>query len=260
MIFLSGNLSVVYAWNLVGHKLVAQIAYDYLTPEARKKYVLYNQAAAKCYGARSWLNAAAWLDSYRDKAQPKRQSMHYINLPFSWDNTPLKPPNPHNIIVALNEAAVLLQNPQTTLSEKGFNLRVILHLVGDIHQPLHVATQFSHQFPEGDKGGNRVHLKPNAIGRNLHAYWDNGGGYLKSSKRLKQKARLLEKRYPCHPITLFEPKVWAAESFKLALSTAYTLDKDNKASTIYRKKVRAATHAQIAKAGCRLANWLNAMA
>ncbi|HSU53063.1 MAG TPA: S1/P1 nuclease, partial [Candidatus Dormibacteraeota bacterium] len=48
----------------------------------------------------------------------------------------------------------------------------LIHLVGDIHQPLHTVSWFGGQFTEGDKGGNIFFVKPASRGINLHSLWD----------------------------------------------------------------------------------------
>ena len=58
-----------------------------------------------------------------------------------------------------------------------FNLRMLIHFTGDIHQPLHTTSRFSKDFPNGDLGGNKFHLTPRANSTdpitNLHALWDS---------------------------------------------------------------------------------------
>ena len=56
---------------------------------------------------------------------------------------------------------------------RSFALRLIIHYVGDIHQPLHATTLVDDEYPNGDAGGNFEHI-PNICGAsNLHAVWDS---------------------------------------------------------------------------------------
>jgi hypothetical protein len=59
-----------------------------------------------------------------------------------------------------------------TDEEKAIYLTWLLHLVGDIHQPLHCTAVFSEQFPNGDKGGNDAFIRIRSSPVKLHAFWD----------------------------------------------------------------------------------------
>jgi hypothetical protein len=124
-------------------------------------------------------------------------------------------------------------------TEKAYDLGWLLHLVGDLHQPLHVVNGISQTLPEGDRGGNLVEIKGTTDGASdLHAFWDEVLG----------KTAAPEKASPHHPrldkdvasaddviadvqkIRLnktrdnsLDPSVWANESFQIAKRHAYDL-------------------------------------
>lgn len=56
---------------------------------------------------------------------------------------------------------------------KSLALRLIIHYMGDIHQPLHCSDRYSDEYPSGDKGGNAFTLKNHYSANELHAVWDN---------------------------------------------------------------------------------------
>lgn len=257
--------SNAYTWNALGHKLIAQIAYHHIKPQIKKKLEEYNGALNKQYDKRSFVTAAPWLDTLRSANDKELLSLHYINLPFSKDGTLLTPPNPKNIITGINDAWLCLTNEKSSIEDKGFSFRVLIHLIGDIHQPMHAVSEFSKKFPTGDKGGNLVYLKSNPIASNLHAYWDNGGGFLKPAKRyssatLNKKSYQIEQYYPCdfNEVTL-DPVLWANESHKIALNDAYQLQRDQKPSKSYQQKVKKISEQRITLAGCRLASLFNTL-
>lgn len=255
-----------YCWNALGHRLVAQIAYHHLTPHA--KYVLnrYNHALDNNYRPQNLVNAAVWLDSLRYRDDLWLGPKHYIDIPFSFDGTELMEVDKINAVSAIVSATELMKKGQLSYYEKGFTLRILLHVVGDIHQPLHAANQFSAKHPQGDKGGNLFPLSANSIGTNLHSYWDKGGGFLSTHKRynstqLSQKASRIEKRWPCSLDTMnLDPNVWAQESHQLAVHNAYQLKAGELPSKQYQQMVKATTQQRIAIAGCRLAALLNQIA
>lgn len=252
-------VGTAYSWNALGHRLVAEIAYQHLTKAAKKRFNCYNHALDKAYRPQSLVNSAAWLDTVRDPAQPWLGKIHYIDLPFSFDKTPLKPVDKINAVVAINSAEEVLQGQYSDF-DKGISLRILLHVVGDIHQPLHASTLFSKRFRRSDKGGNLFFLKANPIANNLHHYWDNGGGLLISNKKynaslLAKRAQSIEKRWPCKPQQMtLNPMKWAQESHRIAIHQAYQkISPGQKPTKAYQRQVKAITEHQIALAGCRLA-------
>ena len=56
-------------------------------------------------------------------------------------------------------------------------MRIIIHVIGDIHQPLHSSTYFDDNFPDGDRGGNLIQVTFNNKKWNWHALWDSEFGY-----------------------------------------------------------------------------------
>jgi hypothetical protein len=97
---------------------------------------------------------------------------HFIDVPFALDGTPvpaIPTPNAQERMTVFR--AVLASNSADTL--KSSDLSWLLHLIGDVHQPLHCVTRVSTASPEGDDGGNGVTLSAPAT---LHALWDNALG------------------------------------------------------------------------------------
>ena len=250
----------VFAWNALGHQLVAQIAYDNMTGPARLFYSQYNHAMDKIYKPLSWVNAAVWLDTLRYQDISWFSTMHYVDLPFSNDNSLLPPLQTINAVWAIEKSTVLLSNKYANNVDKGVALRVLLHVVGDIHQPLHTATRISAQFPQGDRGGNLVPLHGNRIAKNLHAYWDKGAGSLTPKHRYSQtmiakRAASIEHRWPCKLAEMnIDPMSWAIESHDLAINSAYKeLPRNNIPDKTYQRLTKKIVEQQISLAGCRLA-------
>ncbi|MFG6464153.1 S1/P1 nuclease [Roseateles sp. DXS20W] len=71
------------------------------------------------------------------------------------------------VIEALMEQTLILRSSGTSPSERLVALKWVVHLVGDVHQPLHAGLA-------ADKGGNGVQLRAFGKGSNLHALWDSG--------------------------------------------------------------------------------------
>ncbi len=249
------------AWNALGHRLVAQIAYDNLSPQARKWY----QSIYSHGKDRSFANASLWLDEIRKWQDPYYNDMHYIDLPFSLDGTSLMPVPPHNAVTAITDAMHTLMNRQAALTQQQEAVKILLHVVADVHQPLHAATCVSREYPNGDKGGNLVPISHVAFARNLHAYWDCGGGWLISRKHVslrvvRRMAKSLEIQQPCAPAWPANPEMWAAQSQQIAIKTAYAFHPQYGLNRTYQQRAQTITKQQIALAGCRLAALINHIA
>lgn len=255
-----------YSWNSLGHRLVAQIAWDHLTPQAQQRFSHYNQAVDKHTKSHHLINAATWLDSQRRPDQQYLIAKHYINLPYTLDGSPLLKPHANNAVTAVSQAMSYIQSNNKSDFDKGVSLRILLHVVADLHQPMHTISQFSQRFPTGDKGGNLYYLGRNPIAKNLHTYWDMGGGFLKSNKsyslkQLASKARYLEKLKPCELANMnLDISIWMTESHQLAKQYAYQIKLGEKPTKHYQRMTKQISQERLALAGCRLAALLNQLA
>lgn len=259
------NATQLFSWNALGHRLVAQIAYDALNKSDRRRVGHQNQLLNLQGHRLSFVNAAPWLDYIHQRQiwGVRVAPLHYIDIPFSVDGTPLKPPRTPNALTGLDLAANRLSDSNSSDFDKGLSVRILTHVVADLHQPLHAADQYSHQYPDGDRGGNLFRLAPNSIARNLHAYWDRGGGWLLikgrvSNRTLRLMARNLEKKWPCHlELIKQNPNAWSQESFRIAVEKAYSTKRFSVPSTSYRSMVQAVSQERVALAGCRLASYFS---
>jgi hypothetical protein len=253
-----------YAWNALGHQLVAQIAYDHLTPQAKKMCEDYNHYLDSFSPSDSFVDAATWLDRIREHDVHWFDHLHYIDIPYSNDQTKLPPLQEVNALWGIKQAILVLSSDKSSPFDKGLSLRILMHIVGDIHQPLHTITRVSKQLPKGDVGGNLFHLAPNSIGDNLHQYWDNGAGILigQSKKfQVRNKAGQLEKKWTCKAATAQKkPQQWIKDSHGLAITQVYTMTSHQVPSKRYQLRAQNITQKQIFFAGCRLAMMFNNIA
>lgn len=156
-----------------------------------------------------------------------------------------------------------LKDPNASNELKSYDLVWLLHLVGDVHQPLHATARFDQQQPKGDRGGNTVKLctKPTSCDGKLHTFWDDVLGTSDSYKTAMKKAKVLD-RADAHLATIRDEALWIDESFDAARQTVYaapvgvgegpfTLD------TAYKITARELAEQRVALAGIRLANLLN---
>ncbi len=250
------------AWNALGHRLIGQIAYNHLEKSVKSNIDKYNQALDTVYHHDSFVNAGPWMDSLRYVKDVWMKPFHYIDIPFSTDGTPLSQPEEANAVTAIVNAERVLSDKKSSEFDKGFSARILLHVVGDIHQPMHAVSQYSQQHPKGDLGGNLFVLGSNSVASNLHAYWDVGGGLLQggqvNDETLRQMAEKIEAKWPCDVSAMVNnPTAWSEESFQLAVDKAYQLQPTQRPSANYQATAQTTSEQRIALAGCRLAKTLN---
>jgi S1/P1 Nuclease len=184
---------------------------------------------------------------------------HFIDTPFTTEGTALPAiptPNAQERIALFR--AVLASGSADGL--KSYDLTWLLHLVGDVHQPLHASTRVSSTDPDGDSGGNSVKLGCTKC--ELHAYWDDLLGTQNNLQAVTKAARKLPKSEAALAAKCDE-KDWIAESFTESQQTVYAApiaagDGPFTLTTQYRKNAGKLAKERVALAGARLANLLNA--
>ncbi len=170
-----------------------------------------------------------------------------------------------NVLDAIEINLNIFKDHTTSMSEKAVALCWLIHLVGDIHQPLHTVSLFSEQFPKGDRGGNSFWIKPKGTVK-LHAYWDGLMGRSTSIQSVLNEVTLITATYKKDKSsTVLDPVAWSKESFKLARETVYlngvlkgNVDKENALPVPenYGKESRKVGEQQVALAGYRLTGLL----
>src|SRR5437763_820480 len=223
-----------------------------------------------------WLSAATRADLVRARDQPwhvyHRPTWHYAD--FYWD---VENGRPHDIpgagpdslnaaerIVALRATLTDANAADTT---KAVALAWLLHLVGDIHQPLHCSSRVTpdEALPQGDKGGNTFRLDDD---RNLHAYWDHilaasvapkpGEDSIAYAGRM---AHRIEETHPlAAPLAATDVLGWCQEGLRLAQTVAYAgVTRGSVPSPAYEAEALKVAELRVALAGYRLAALLNAV-
>ncbi len=151
------------AWGVLGHRIVGQIADSYLTKNTKK-------AIAEILGNESVAMASNWPDFIKsDPAYNYLSNWHYINLKsgLSYDSVKsfLIKDTATNAFTKINFLVTQLKNKNLEQQQKVLYLRVLIHLVSDVHQPLHVGRL-------EDLGGNRIRVLWFRDSTNLHTLWD----------------------------------------------------------------------------------------
>jgi hypothetical protein len=273
--------ALALGWGPGGHMMTASIAFNRLNPHAKAQAMSLLARPIEptdIIKSTDFVNASHWADDLRSKpAFDFLKPFHFIDHPFSTDNTalPAGVPEPDNIVKALEDNVGILRT-STDKDAQAKALRLIIHFVGDIHQPLHCATKVSNPFPEGDRGGNFFLIRVGDKTINLHSYWDGGiGAFPKGGPPpeflpppLSQIPAAVAAATVGNPAS--DPKLklndpfnfnsWADESFALAKSTAYKgISSCDTPTATYNTNALKVARQRVAWGGYRLAAVLNAI-
>jgi hypothetical protein len=283
----------VAAWSDAGHRAVAAIAWEHLSPEARRQAVELLLAAPADSGIREllpargapderrrqlFLAAATWPDRIKRTGSPHDHSgWHYTNL--FWregkDGEPVPVPElrpaPQNVVERIGALSRGLADRGAPPAQRALDLAWLLHLVGDVHHPLHTAARVTARPGEerGDRGGNAFELHRERRGDerwNLHLYWDRildlarprrtGESRVEWIDRLASEAARAEgvEDFELHSMN---PRTWASEGTHLAQTEVYRgVERLHEPSAEYRQRALHHSRTAIARAGYRLADLL----
>jgi hypothetical protein len=218
-----------FSWDDYGHRLVARVAYSKLAPHAR---AVVDQLLG---GVEAFVHASVWADQIKSK-RPETRPWHYVNIPlqaggYDQDRDCLKA----NCIVSRLEYFIGVLKADESQDHKREALRFVIHLVADIHQPLHCANN-------NDRGGNDVAVVWGNRKTNLHEVWDH---YV-----------LVNTLNQVGEVTAGGGVVdWCNESHAIAQRTVYPglPSEGSLVSDDYLRNAKIAATDQLAKAAARLA-------
>jgi S1/P1 Nuclease len=245
-----------WAWNAQGHRIVVKLANSYLSPSARI-YLNHIQDTHQFGGASTSISdAAIWMDKYYSPKYRFLRKLHYIQIPEGDTRYFPRYTEKYHALFAIEYAKLVLKSKHSNALQKAFAMRLLLHVVADIHQPLHTINWYSARYPQGDRGGNLVRIKKQHIARNLHSFWDRGGGWLMGSVADdEQKIKSLTYR-PCSG----NEKDWVQWSHRLAVQKAYHYPHAKSQWGTYIHETQEVTKSQIQSAACHLANIIEELA
>lgn len=242
LLILSSAPVAALAWGIEGHRLIAEVAAERLTPTARAEVLRLLQLEP---GA-SLATISTWADEVRDQHTAR---WHYVN--FRPESACHYEPS-HIctgggcVVGAIEQQAQVLASTAPDV-ERLRALKYLVHFVGDVHQPLHGGRG-------ADKGGNTFQVQAFDRGTNLHALWDTGmlqhwpGGAsaLRAAVELEQTI----------DDQAASPAEWAEESCRIVETdgfypSTHTLD------PIYTQRWSATVIRRMATASQRLAAMLN---
>lgn len=234
-------------WGQTGHRVTGEIAEEYLTRRARReirRILPHGESLAE---------ASTWADFMRSRREPfwreEAGPFHYVTVPQGKTYAETGAPDRGDAVVALERFARVLRNDSASREEKQLALRFAVHIIGDLHQPLHAGNGT-------DRGGNDFKVTYFGQPTNLHSVWDSG---LINRQQLSytEKANWLGakiSRSEAKSWSTIDPLIWIEESVAIR-DTIYP--NTDRISWAYGFEHQATVDRRLQMAGVRIAAWLN---
>ncbi len=232
-------------WGRNGHRATGQIAEKYLSKKAKKHI-------DEILNGESLAFVSTWGDEIKsDPSYRKYSAWHYVNFPFGGSYATSEKSNKGDLIVGINTCIAELKNKNTNAEDKAFYLKFLVHLMGDLHQPLHIGIA-------EDKGGNDFQVQWFGDGTNLHSVWDTKiiEDYEMSYRELAYNTKKLSKQQ-IEAIKSGDLIDWVNESRTLCEDVYENTEVGQKLGYEYMYKYIDVLRFQLQKGGIRLASVLN---
>lgn len=232
-------------WGATGHRVVGKIAAQHISKKTQRIVDELLDGATLDYVS----NYADDIKS--DKRYRSYGLWHYINIESEASYTEVTPNKKGDVLQAIEKCIAVLKDPKASREDKQFHLKLLVHFVGDIHQPLHVGRP-------GDRGGNDIKLKWFNRPTNLHRLWDSdiidshGMSYSEMALNMPRLSKKQQKYIQNQPLLK-----WLKESQDMAAKIYATTATDSKLGYAYRYQYLDSLRMQLLKGGLRLAKILD---
>lgn len=241
LLIFSGQFS--FGWGVTGHRAVGLIAERHLNKKAAKKVKMI-------LGGQRLSMVSTWMDEIRsDSTYDYTADWHWVTIETgkTYEESPKNPKG--DVIATLERLIAELRSGTLSNEKQSEHLKMIVHLVGDIHQPFHVGCC-------DDQGGNKIRLKWFREDSNLHRVWDSDMidhtrlSYTELADAVQLTSASEIARIQQDPV-----RTWAKESMVLR-PQVYDIG-DGKLGYDYSYRYFDLAKKRIAQAGVRLAAILN---
>ena len=232
-------------WGKTGHRVVSKLAQQYLTTKAQKEIDILLDGA-------SLVSISTYGDEI--KSNPKYKALrpwHYINLSLDESYANAKKNPKGDVVMAIKKCIAKVKDQNEPKNERAFYLKLLVHFIGDLHQPMHVGRK-------EDRGGNSIRLQWFGKTSNLHRLWDS---HLIDSHGMNATQLLgdLEELSPklIKEIQNQSLEQWVNESQALAKIIYENTPSNSKLGEEYQSRYLPLLKIQLQRGGLRLAAQLN---
>ncbi len=234
-------------WSKTGHRVVGEVAQENLTKKVAK-------AIAELLDGQSLAAISNFGDEIKaDSSYRKFSAWHYVNFPADKKYGDEPPSKQGDLMIGIEKCIEIIRNENNTKEDKAFYLKMLVHLIGDLHQPMHVGRL-------EDKGGNDIQVRWFNKGSNLHRVWDlnmiddYGMSYTELASNLPRLSKAQKKA-----IQKGDIYDWVEESQDLASEIYGSVEIGEKLYYRYSYDWWTTVEIQLEKGGLRLAKVLNGL-
>lgn len=242
--------SPAFAWGKLGHRVIGELADERINGKTKAEIELI-------LGEEDLAEASTWADEQRSNPdafwQEQAGRFHYVTVPNDKPYREVGAPAEGDAVSALTRFTATVRDRNVSRDEKALALRFIVHIIGDLHQPLHAGNG-------KDRGGNDFKVGWFGQETNLHSVWDSQmieGQGLSYSEYASWLGRQIE---PAETIAWWDPDptVWIDESVKIR-DTIYPRGDAGMPSLGYSYQYQhlATAELRLQKGGVRLAAYLD---
>ena len=231
-------------WGQIGHYVTGEIAERHLTEQARER-------VKSILGDMTMARASVWMDDIRsDSRFDYTETWHWTTIPDGLTYDEAEQEETGDIIQALEMLIDELKSGELDETEEREKLMLVMHMIGDIHQPLHVGTG-------EDRGGNDVRVQWMGENSNLHRVWDSDiinslqMSYTELARELDTATALQIEEWQNSTV-----RDWAYESMTYR-DRIYNLPDNMRLSYPYRYQNQDIVFRRLLQAGIRMAGVLN---
>ena len=239
------NNSEINEWGQTGHRVIAKIAQEYLNDNTR-------DSINKILNGKSLVSVSNFADEIKsDRKYDKYKPWHYVNMNLDDNYGEIVLNKKGDVVQAINYSIKILNNKKSSRNERTFYLKLLIHFIGDIHQPLHVG-----RFE--DRGGNDIKVKWFGKTTNLHRVWDSQiiDSHQMSYTELSKDLPILTLR-EINKIKNDSILIWVKESQNLSKLIYSDVISESNLGFHYKYKYLDKLKLRLLKGGIRLASILN---
>lgn len=232
-------------WGQTGHRVVGAVADQYLKGSTKRKL-------KKLLNHQSLSLVSTFADEIKaDARYDKFKTWHYLNMPLdgTYESSEKNPEG--DLVTGIDYCISIITNDNTSNDDKVFYLKLLIHLIGDLHQPFHIGLK-------DDRGGNDFHVQWLTRDSNMHKVWDTqiiesyGMSYSELTGNLdhlsKAEIKAIRKG------TILD---WIRETHQLTKVVYNSAKQGDNLGNAYSYKYLSIVKQQLQKAGIRLASILN---
>jgi len=233
-------------WGQTGHRVIGLIAEDHLTRKASRKI-------EKLLAGKSLAFVSTYADEIKsDRAYSKYSPWHYVNYALGTSYDVSNRADAGDIIFGIEQCIKVLSDVNSSADEQQFHLALLVHLIGDMHMPLHAGR-------EEDRGGNDIKLSWFSKPTNLHRLWDSD---LIESVNLSytELATELNNQLSSNQLTRYNSGTyldWIEDSHEVAAIVYESAKEGDRLAYRYSYEYNELLFTQLQKGGVRLARLLN---